>query len=175
MATASGSRWANHDSEDHEAIEKRKRDKEEKKRLKDMRLQQHTARSTSQRAVEHVEVNGDETRPVKRQKLQEKNESLQEIELPTRLVEFPTMRFGPCKSVTQYYVLNNIEEGSYGYVSRARQKVTDDVVALKKLKMEHNHDGFPVTGLREIQILMASNHTNVIGLREVVKGESLNE
>jgi cell division cycle 2-like protein len=72
-------------------------------------------------------------------------------------------------------MLNNIEEGSYGMVSRARRKTTGEIVALKRLKMEHNTDGFPVTGLREIQTLMACRHTNIVNLLEVVMGESLKE
>lgn len=71
--------------------------------------------------------------------------------------------------------LNHIEEGSYGWVSRAKEVSTGEVVALKKLKMENSNDGFPVTGLREIQTLMASSHINIVKLREVVMGDKLDE
>ena len=49
------------------------------------------------------------------------------------------------------------------------------IVALKKLKMDYISDGFPVTALREIQILMASRHENVVGLQEIVMGSSLDD
>ena len=71
--------------------------------------------------------------------------------------------------------LNHIEEGSYGWVSRARENATGEVVALKKLKMEPANDGFPVTGLREIQTLMACHHEGIVGLREVVMGDAMGE
>ena len=48
-------------------------------------------------------------------------------------------------------------------------------MALKKLKMDNAIDGFPVTGLREIQTLMASRHENIVALREVVMGDKLDE
>ena len=90
-------------------------------------------------------------------------------------MQFPIAHFGPCRDIEEYELLNNIEEGSYGMVSRARTKTTGEVVALKRLKMEHTNDGFPVTGLREIQTLMASRHNNIVKLREVAMGGSMKE
>ncbi|MCH1932982.1 hypothetical protein L9G16_22840, partial [Shewanella sp. A25] len=71
--------------------------------------------------------------------------------------------------------LNHIEEGSYGWVSRARDIMTGEIVALKKLKMENSPDGFPVTGLREIQVLLEARHPNIVNLREIVMGNSMDE
>ena len=97
------------------------------------------------------------------------------LDQDSKLLQFPTTRFGACRDVNLYELLNNIEEGSYGMVSRARNKSTGEIVALKRLKMEHTNDGFPVTGLREIQTLMASRHINIVNLREVVMGDALKE
>jgi len=44
------------------------------------------------------------------------------------------------------------------------------VVALKKVRLAHENDGFPVTSLREISILKTLAHPNVISLKEVVVG-----
>jgi cell division cycle 2-like protein len=77
--------------------------------------------------------------------------------------------------VDNFERLNHIEEGSYGWVSRARDITTGEVVALKKLKMENSPDGFPVTGLREIQMLLEARHTNIVYLREVVMGTKMDE
>jgi len=52
---------------------------------------------------------------------------------------------------------------------------TGEIVALKKLKLEREADGFPITSLREIQTLMVSKHPNVVNLREVVVGDALNQ
>ena len=47
-----------------------------------------------------------------------------------------------------------IEEGTYGVVYRAQDKRTDEIVALKRLKMEREKEGFPITSLREVSTLL---------------------
>lgn len=79
------------------------------------------------------------------------------------------------RSVYTYERLNSIEEGSYGVVFRAREKQTGDIVALKKLKLDEEKHGFPITALREINALMSCRHDNVVGIREVVVGETLTQ
>lgn len=81
----------------------------------------------------------------------------------------------PSRSVYCYERLNSIEEGSYGVVFRAKDKQTGDIVALKKLKLDEEKQGFPITALREINSLMACKHENVVGIREVVVGETLTQ
>lgn len=81
----------------------------------------------------------------------------------------------PSRSVYCYERLNSIEEGSYGVVFRARDKQTGDIVALKKLKLEEEKHGFPITALREINALMSCRHENVVGIREVVVGDTLTQ
>lgn len=62
------------------------------------------------------------------------------------------------------YVFNahRIEEGTYGVVYRAKEKRTGEIVALKRLKMEKEKEGFPITSLREINTLLKVNITVVI-------------
>ena len=74
-----------------------------------------------------------------------------------------------------YERLNQIEEGSYGVVFRARDTQTGDIVALKKLKLEEEKHGFPITALREINALIACRHQHVVNIREVVVGETLTQ
>jgi len=81
----------------------------------------------------------------------------------------------PSRSVYCYERLNQIEEGSYGVVFRARDKQTGDIVALKKLKLDEEKHGFPITALREINALMSCRHDNVVGIREVVVGDTLTQ
>jgi cell division cycle 2-like protein len=92
-----------------------------------------------------------------------------------QLLRLPSAEWGPCRHVDGFEKLNDIEEGSYGWVSRARDVATSEVVALKKLKMDNANDGFPVTGLREIQTLMEARHPHIVNLREVVVGDSFDE
>lgn len=81
----------------------------------------------------------------------------------------------PSRSVYCYERLNSIEEGSYGVVFRARDKETGDIVALKKLKLDEEKHGFPITALREINALMVCKHENVVGIREIVVGDTLTQ
>lgn len=43
-----------------------------------------------------------------------------------------------CRSVEEFDCLNRIEEGTYGVVYRARDKRTGELVALKRLKVNHH-------------------------------------
>jgi cell division cycle 2-like len=171
------SRWA--DEEEDAALEaQRKREKDEKKRAKaeKQRRADEAAREqqAAQAAAEAQSQDADiSSRPAKRRKLTpEPSEPAVQEELPAaKLLRFPTSQWKKCRSVEDYEKLNDIEEGAYGWVSRARDSTTGKVVALKRLKMDNAQDGIPVTGLREIQTLMDCEHPNIVALREVVVGE----
>ncbi|XP_030542007.1 cyclin-dependent kinase G-2 isoform X2 [Rhodamnia argentea] len=78
-----------------------------------------------------------------------------------------------CRSVDEFERLNKIDEGTYGVVYRARDKKTGEIVALKKVKMEKEREGFPLTSLREINILLAFHHPSIVDVKEVVVGSNL--
>ncbi|XP_010470669.1 PREDICTED: cyclin-dependent kinase G-2 [Camelina sativa] len=78
-----------------------------------------------------------------------------------------------CRSVDEFERLNKIDEGTYGVVYRAKDKKTGDIVALKKVKMEKEREGFPLTSLREINILLSFHHPSIVDVKEVVVGSSL--
>lgn len=48
-------------------------------------------------------------------------------------------------------------------------------MALKKLKMDKEKNGFPITSLREIQTLMVCAHDNIVRVREIVVGDTLTQ
>lgn len=74
-----------------------------------------------------------------------------------------------CRSINEYRLLNRISEGTFGVVFRGEERHTAEIVALKQLKMEREKEGFPITSLREINMLMkCGRHPNVVGLREIV-------
>ena len=170
------SRWA--DDEEDAALEvQRKREKEEKKRLKaeKQRKADETAAAQEQQQAQAAETQELSSRPSKRRKLSPEPVVEREELPPARLLRFPAPNWKKCRSVEDYEKLNDIEEGAYGWVSRAKDIVTGKVVALKRLKMENSQDGIPVTGLREIQTLMDCDHINIVGLQEVVVGEDMSK
>lgn len=84
-----------------------------------------------------------------------------------------TLFRGRCRSIECYEKVRKIEEGTYGVVFEAKDRETGERVALKRLKLEGEREGFPVTSLREINSLMQiSHHPNIVRLREVVMGGS---
>jgi cyclin-dependent kinase 10 len=56
---------------------------------------------------------------------------------------------------------------------RARDTRNDEIVAMKKMRMEREKDGLPISGLREINLLLNIRHDNIVRLKEVVVGRSL--
>ncbi|XAR48156.1 Cyclin-dependent kinase [Bertholletia excelsa] len=78
-----------------------------------------------------------------------------------------------CRSVDEFEKLNKIDEGTYGVVYRAKDKKTGEIVALKKVKMEKEREGFPLTSLREINILLSLHHPSIVDVKEVVVGSNL--
>ena len=71
--------------------------------------------------------------------------------------------------------MNKIDEGTYGVVYRAQDLRTNEIVALKRLKMEKEREGFPITSLREINCLLKSQHPNVVPVREIVVGSNMDK
>jgi cell division cycle 2-like protein len=50
-----------------------------------------------------------------------------------------------------------------------------EIVALKKLKMEREREGFPITSLREINTLLKAKHENIVHVREIVVGSNMDK
>ncbi|KZO97974.1 Pkinase-domain-containing protein [Calocera viscosa TUFC12733] len=61
-----------------------------------------------------------------------------------------------------------VGEGTFGKVYKATDPGTGVSVALKRIRMEGEKDGFPVTAMREIKILQALRHPNVVRLYEMM-------
>lgn len=80
-----------------------------------------------------------------------------------------------CRPVEAFKCLNRIAEGTYGIVYRAQDRRTNEIVALKRLKMEKEKDGFPITSLREINTLLKGQHPNIVTVREIVVGNNMDK
>ncbi|XP_053546530.1 cyclin-dependent kinase 11B isoform X7 [Bombina bombina] len=96
------------------------------------------------------------------------------IELKQELPKYLPALQG-CRSVEEFQCLNRIEEGTYGVVYRAKDRKTDEIVALKRLKMEKEKEGFPITSLREINTILKAQHPNIVTVREIVVGSNMDK
>lgn len=67
-----------------------------------------------------------------------------------------------------YAVLNQVGEGTFGKVYKAQNTSSKVYVALKRIRMETERDGFPVTAMREIKLLQSLKHPNVVRLHEMM-------
>lgn len=46
--------------------------------------------------------------------------------------------------------------------------ITAEMVALKKVRLDNEKEGFPITAIREIKILRQLNHKSIINMKEIV-------
>eukprot|EP00440_Ansanella_granifera_P053627 gb/GFBE01058138.1/.p1 GENE.gb/GFBE01058138.1/~~gb/GFBE01058138.1/.p1 ORF type:complete len:418 (+),score=103.32 gb/GFBE01058138.1/:1-1254(+) len=60
-----------------------------------------------------------------------------------------------------------VGEGTYGAVYRAFCNRLQKYVAIKRVKMEHEDEGMPSTAIREVAVLKAADHPNVVKLLDV--------
>jgi serine/threonine protein kinase len=78
---------------------------------------------------------------------------------------------GKCRNVEEFTKLGRLGEGTYGTVYKAKDTKTNEIVALKRVKIDiDNDDGMPITSLREIHILKQISHPNIVKLQEIVVG-----
>ncbi|KAF9955243.1 Cyclin-dependent kinase 10 [Mortierella alpina] len=83
--------------------------------------------------------------------------------------------FGTSRVVDDFEKLNKVGEGTYGVVYRARDKRTGEIVALKRIRMERENDGLPISSLREIKLLKTLRHDNIVLVKEVAVGSDLDQ
>lgn len=189
MASRGKSRWADTE-EDPELQARLIQEKEEKRRKKAEKAEKARRAETERQAAiaasspqANVDDHGDhdDGRPSKRRRVAheagtgspQRDGSTGDSKAATRLLRFEhAASWAKCRSVENYDKLNDIEEGTYGWVARGTERSTGKVVALKRLKLEpSDRNGLPVTGLREIQILQDCKHRNIVALEEVVVGD----
>lgn len=82
-------------------------------------------------------------------------------------------RYGKCRPVQEFQKETRIGEGTYGVVYKAKDTRNGGTVALKRVKLHHEKSGIPISSLREINILLNLRHDNVVQLKEIVVGKSL--
>jgi cyclin-dependent kinase 12/13 len=72
------------------------------------------------------------------------------------------------RGVTAFQKKHQVGEGTYGSVFMGADQVTGEIVALKRINTEEEENGFPITAIREVKILKALSHDNIVQLKEIV-------
>ena len=118
----------------------------------------------------------DEKRPekdTKRERFREHSaEPITKKRVMKRLKPRPKLSSEFATSTSVYYRKPGNESvvgsGTYGKVFKAIHVYTKNLAALKKIRMDGEKDGFPVTAVREIKLLQSLRHENVVSLQEVM-------
>jgi serine/threonine protein kinase len=71
----------------------------------------------------------------------------------------------------KYIKIDKVGEGTYGVVYKCRNKDSQELVALKKIRLENEDEGIPSTAIREISILKQMKHPNIVNLVDLIHGE----
>ncbi|OJD14738.1 CMGC/CDK protein kinase [Emergomyces pasteurianus Ep9510] len=87
--------------------------------------------------------------------------------IPLERDEHGDPRFHGCSNIREFEFLGKLGEGTFGEVYKARSRKSNAVVALKKILMHNEKDGFPITALREIKLLKMLSHPNILRLQEM--------
>ena len=65
-------------------------------------------------------------------------------------------------NLDKYQRLEKLGEGAYGVVYKAKNLETNEIVAIKKIRLEKEDDGVPSTAIREISLLKNLKHPNIV-------------
>uniref|UniRef100_H3BYM4 cyclin-dependent kinase n=1 Tax=Tetraodon nigroviridis TaxID=99883 RepID=H3BYM4_TETNG len=66
-----------------------------------------------------------------------------------------------------YIKLDKLWQGTYATVFKGRSKLTDNLVALKEIRLEHE-EGAPCTAIREVSLLKDLKHANIVTLHDII-------
>eukprot|EP00824_Muranothrix_gubernata_P019246 TRINITY_DN38838_c0_g1_i1.p1 TRINITY_DN38838_c0_g1~~TRINITY_DN38838_c0_g1_i1.p1 ORF type:complete len:322 (-),score=80.93 TRINITY_DN38838_c0_g1_i1:82-990(-) len=72
----------------------------------------------------------------------------------------------------RYQRIEKIGEGTYGVVYKARDRETQEIIALKKIRLEAEDEGVPSTAIREISLLKELQHANIVRLIDVIHSDN---
>jgi len=71
----------------------------------------------------------------------------------------------------RYAKIEKVGEGTYGVVYKARDVGTNEIVALKKIRLEAEDEGVPSTAIREISLLKELKDDNIVKLLDIVHAD----
>lgn len=118
---------------------------------------------------------------IKKQKKDDSNNASRSIHSSSSsssLLLPPSSSFHGCRSIEEYQQINFISQGTYGMVFKASCIKTGKIYAIKQIKasaQQTNKVGFSISALREINILLALNHPNIIKVHEMCVGSTMDK
>uniref|UniRef100_A0A096LQB7 cyclin-dependent kinase n=1 Tax=Poecilia formosa TaxID=48698 RepID=A0A096LQB7_POEFO len=102
---------------------------------------------------------------------------LQKLQLSSPAFDQPLSRRSRRASLSEigfgkletYIKLDKLGEGTYATVFKGRSKLTDNLVALKEIRLEHE-EGAPCTAIREVLVSLLKDlkHANIVTLHDIV-------
>ncbi|XP_059806251.1 cyclin-dependent kinase 18-like isoform X3 [Hypanus sabinus] len=85
----------------------------------------------------------------------------------SRRVSLSDIGFGKLET---YVKLDKLGEGTYATVFKGKSKLTENLVALKEIRLEHE-EGAPCTAIREVSLLKNLKHANIVTLHDIIHTE----
>ncbi|KHN80512.1 Cyclin-dependent kinase 1 [Toxocara canis] len=82
------------------------------------------------------------------------------------------MATGDSWSLHDFTSVRKISEGTYGVVYKCMNRTTGELVAVKKIRLEGENEGIPITALREMSCLQELRHPNIVKLEQVIMQEN---
>ncbi|XP_035713184.1 cyclin-dependent kinase 18 isoform X2 [Folsomia candida] len=94
------------------------------------------------------------------------------------VVEAPLTRTSRRQSLSEigfgksetYIKLDKLGEGTYATVFKGKSRLTESLVALKEIRLEHE-EGAPCTAIREVSLLKELRHANIVTLHDIIHTE----
>ncbi|EHB13854.1 Serine/threonine-protein kinase PCTAIRE-3 [Heterocephalus glaber] len=114
-------------------------------------------------------------RPLSRMSRRASLEFLQKLQLESSDLPRPLSRMSRRASLSDigfgkletYVKLDKLGEGTYATVFKGRSKLTQNLVALKEIRLEHE-EGAPCTAIREVSLLKNLKHANIVTLHDLI-------
>ncbi|KAI5622967.1 cyclin-dependent kinase 18 [Silurus asotus] len=94
----------------------------------------------------------------------ESPESCKPLSRMSRRASLSDIGFGKLET---YVKLGKLGEGTYATVFKGRSKLTENLVALKEIRLEHE-EGAPCTAIREVSLLKNLKHANIVTLHDII-------
>uniref|UniRef100_A0A8C7XDF6 cyclin-dependent kinase n=1 Tax=Oryzias sinensis TaxID=183150 RepID=A0A8C7XDF6_9TELE len=100
-------------------------------------------------------------------KLQQESENSAPCKPLTRMSRRASLSDIGFGKLETYVKLGKLGEGTYATVFKGRSKLTENLVALKEIRLEHE-EGAPCTAIREVSLLKNLKHANIVTLHDII-------